>query len=171
MSATATDSLWSYALERYARPGAEALCLRLQDDHGWDVCELLWVAWLAGRGSQPDLSDAEALAAVRRWQREMTLPLRQRRRELKREAHESPHLEPLRQALKQAELLAERETLRRLERLPAHPAPKDERSAREIALNGCRSLNPIEPEAYPLLHQLFTHWLMPCADAEPTPTC
>lgn len=165
-------SLWVYALDRYARPGAESDCLRLQDDHGWDICELLWIAWLSERRLVPDRLAGPALEAVRTWQREMTLPLRARRRELKASAQAEPRLEALRQALKRAELLSERETLTRLEALPARPtslAPAT--TPAEVALSACGSLQAVTAEAYPLLCRLFRRWTASGPDAEPRPTC
>lgn len=169
MSIDVSVSLWSYALDRYARPGSEADCLSLQDDHGWDVCELLWIAWLSEQGRRPDPTAANALRAARAWQREMTVPLRERRRRLKQEAREQPRLEPLRQALKQAELHAEREMLARLEALPTLDAKVN--CAREQALIACQDLGPITADAYPTLRKLLARWIISVSDAEPKPTC
>ncbi|MGQ7245636.1 TIGR02444 family protein [Salinicola sp. V024] len=165
----ASPSLWSYALDRYALPGVETLCLTLQDEHGWDICELLWIAWLSEQRRRPDPGAADALAAARRWQQEMTVALRERRRRLKREAQEQPRLEPLRQALKQAELQAEREMLARLEALPTTDGETD--SALEQALASCQTLRKTTAGAYPVLRELLAHWLIDASDAEPKPTC
>lgn len=164
-----SDSLWSYALDRYARPGVEAECLALQNEHGWDICELLWVAWLSERHQRPDPAAANALAEARRWQREMTVPLRERRRTLKAEAHRRPQLEPLRQLLKQAELQAEREMLARLEALPTLVAEVD--SPLEQALASCRTLRDMTADDYPPLRRLLARWTIDAPDAEPKPTC
>lgn len=168
-------SLWEYALARYAQPGIEPLCLALQDAHGWDICELLWIAWLTGRGREPD---APALAPVRSWQREMTWPLRERRRALKAQVAAEPRLQALRQALKQAELESEREALARLEILASRPRPaaKRVRPRWQTALEACRCLTDgraIESTApdYPLLRQLFARWEPDASGAEPNPTC
>lgn len=107
-------SLWDQALALYARPGVEAACLALQDQAGVDVCELLWACWLERHGLTPDDDAPTHLAPIRAWQAEMTRPLRDRRRALKELALTDPTLAELRQALQRAELLAERETLRRL---------------------------------------------------------
>jgi len=106
-------SLWEFALAFYSRDGVEAACLRLQDEAGVDVCELLWHAWLHHLGLACDANPA----AVRRWQREVTAPLRQLRRTLKPAASARDSVAELRQTLKQAELQAEREALSRLARL------------------------------------------------------
>ncbi|MAM56341.1 MAG: TIGR02444 family protein [Salinicola sp.] len=164
-----SGSLWTYALDRYARPGVEAECLRLQDDHGWDICELLWVAWLSERHLRPDPEAGQALAAARRWQQEMTVPLRSRRRALKAEVSRHPRLEPLRQTLKQAELQAEREMLARLAALPALEAMTA--AALEQALDSCRMLREVPSEDYPPLRRLLARWIIDAPDAEPKSTC
>jgi len=165
----AFPSLWSYALDRYARPGVETLCLTLQDEHGWDICELLWIAWLSEQRRGPDPDATDALAVARDWQREMTVPLRERRRALKSEVTRQPRLEPLRQTLKQAELQAEREMLARLAALPTIGGESN--SALEQALDSCRSLREITPGTYRVLRELLACWLIEESDAEPKPTC
>ncbi|WP_157957553.1 TIGR02444 family protein [Salinicola halophyticus] len=165
----AFPSLWSYALDRYARPGAETLCLTLQDAHGWDICELLWIAWLSEQRRRPDPDAADALADARAWQREMTVPLRKRRRALKSEARLQPRLEPLRQTLKQAELQAEREMLTRLEALPTLAGEPE--TGVELALRACRTLRDIDDDAYPVLRDLLACWLIDTSDAEPKSNC
>ncbi|WP_104203182.1 TIGR02444 family protein [Billgrantia saliphila] len=112
----ATDPLWDFALSFYARPGVEAACLLLQDEAGVDVCELLWHCWLHRHGLRLVEAPPE-LAAIRRWQEEVTVPLRGLRRRLKAEAIRSAGVAHVREQLKQAELAAERETLARLQRL------------------------------------------------------
>jgi uncharacterized protein (TIGR02444 family) len=105
--------LWTFALDLYGREGVEAACLSLQDEAGVDVCELLWLCWLHHHG----LSCAAPPDEARRWQREVTIPLRHLRRALKPEARGQESVAELRRTIQQAELQAERETLRRLERL------------------------------------------------------
>ncbi|MBS9404652.1 TIGR02444 family protein [Halomonas sp. TRM85114] len=108
--------LWDFALALYVREGIEDACLTLQDDAGVDVCELLWHCWLFHAGVMFEAEPA-GLAEVRRWQAEVTRPLRRLRRTLKGEATRRPGVAELRQTLKQAELEAERDTLARLEQL------------------------------------------------------
>ncbi|MFY0992755.1 TIGR02444 family protein [Halomonas sp. C05BenzN] len=112
----AASPLWDFALAFYARDGVEAACLHLQDDAGLDVCELLWHCWLYHHGLGPP-DDPDGMAGIRRWQREVTVPLRHLRRSLKAEAGARTGVAELRRTLKQAELEAERETLARLEAL------------------------------------------------------
>ncbi|QFT86604.1 hypothetical protein FIU88_16795 [Halomonas sp. THAF12] len=107
----AADPLWDFALALYARPGAEAACLHLQDDAGLEVIELLWRLWLFHHG----LAAGPMPDSVARWQAEVTAPLRRLRRSLKAEAAERESVAALRQRLKAAELDAEREALARLE--------------------------------------------------------
>lgn len=109
----ADKPLWPFALALYACPGIEAACLRLQDDAGVDICELLWRCWLLHHGAVPECEIG--LAEVHRWQHEVTAPLRYLRRKLKTDANEHDGVARLRDTLKQAELQAERETLARLE--------------------------------------------------------
>ncbi|WP_110669432.1 TIGR02444 family protein [Salinicola halophilus] len=166
----ASPSLWSFALERYARPGAEALCLDLQDTHGLDVCELLWAAWLAERGLAVADDAPVRLEPIRHWQSDMTQALRERRRALKPLTAATPSLEALRQALKRAELEAERETLRRLETL-SMPWPQPTSTGVALALDNCRCLDELDPRAYPALRELMTRWLEKSSDAEPSRPC
>ncbi len=108
--------LWDYALALYAKKGVAAACLHLQDEFGADVCELLWICWLACHDLAPDRDAPLVLAPVRDWQHETTQPLRDLRRRLKLQAVTSG-LESLRETVKRAELQSERETLLRLQRL------------------------------------------------------
>ncbi|MCE3027746.1 TIGR02444 family protein [Salinicola sp. DM10] len=187
-TADAADDLWDFALARYARPGAQARCLSLQDDHGYDVCELLWLAWLAEHGREPSPDATQGLAEVRHWQETMTRPLRQRRRELKAALETRPRLSELRQRLQQAELLAERETLIRLAELPSRRAASSEPPAYYDPLAAAQALcaawaTPTRAAAQPTtdlgttspayatLQPLLTLWLAATPDAEPNPSC
>ncbi len=127
-------SLWDQALDLYARPGVEAACLALQDQTKVDVCELLWACWLYRHGLTPDRDAPSHLAPIRAWQAEMTRPLRAQRRALKQLALTDPALAELRATLKRAELLAERETLRRLADLATAGAAIRPRQAQETSL-------------------------------------
>ncbi|MGE4532541.1 TIGR02444 family protein [Halomonas sp.] len=135
----ASDPLWEFALAFYARPGVEGACLGLQDQAGIDVCELLWRCWLLTHGALPGEAAEAGLAAVHRWQREVTAPLRRLRRGLKADAEAREGVARLREALKRAELEAERETLARLESLalahPLAPLPPTEGAAEKTLEN------------------------------------
>lgn len=117
------NDLRRFALDLYAAPGVESACLCLQDEAGLDVCALLWRCWLAHRGRRATETMTPKLVKAERWQREMTLPLRQRRRWLKTQTSERPGLETLRSLLKRAELESEMETLSQLEALGAMAEP------------------------------------------------
>ncbi|WP_089797195.1 TIGR02444 family protein [Halomonas korlensis] len=108
--------LWDFALGLYGQENVERACLTLQDEAEVDVCELLWQCWLFHAGVVLQ-AEPTGLAEVRRWQAEITRPLRQLRRALKSEATRRPGVAELRQTLKHAELEAERDTLARLEQL------------------------------------------------------
>ncbi|XKH60106.1 TIGR02444 family protein [Halomonas sediminis] len=106
--------LWDFALKWYSRPGVEAACLRLQEEAGVDVCELLFHGWLYSHGFQASPERVEKYRKERlRWQHEVTAVLRDLRRGLKAEAAARQGVLALRETLKQAELLAERENLQR----------------------------------------------------------
>lgn len=119
--------LRDFAFRFYACSGVESICLKLQDEAGVDVCELLWCIWLFQHGlSLPN--DPEGLDEIRRWQREITTPLRRIRRELRVEAAHETKVAALRKTLKDAELLAEVEGLRRLQALALEARPQALRS-------------------------------------------
>lgn len=115
-----STQLWDFALSLYARDGVAEACLALQDEGGADICELLWVCWLASRGLMLADEAEQSLGSVRDWQRQFTYPLRAQRRALKPLVAAQPDVAPLRRTLKEAELLAERETLRQLQALTEH---------------------------------------------------
>jgi len=123
----AAAPLWDFALALYARDGVEAACLTLQDEADLDVCEVLWHAWLFHHGALL-VGEPPALAAVRRWQRDVTVPLRTLRRRLKPAAQGAPGVADVRRALQRAELAAERETLHRLQHLAEHDTGRHLRS-------------------------------------------
>ncbi|WP_068825090.1 TIGR02444 family protein [Pseudomonas sp. BMS12] len=111
------SDLWSFANACYARPGVEAICLRLQEQ-GVDVCLLLCALWLERRGaaaSEPRLQQLQAISLP--WQRDVVRPLRELRQSWRTAAADDPQLTSLRERIKVTELEAEQELLRRLERL------------------------------------------------------
>ena len=129
-------SLWDFAVALYARPGVEAACLTLQDDHGQCVDLLLWRLWALGRRiGAGDLARAATLA--RDWEGAVTAPLRAARRALAAPAAgiaDSARL-VLRGQVKAAELAAERLLLEALEAAtPRDPAPPVDVTAALAAL-------------------------------------
>ncbi|CDG52803.1 conserved hypothetical protein [Halomonas sp. A3H3] len=118
--------LWDFALTLYARPGVEAACLKLQEEAGLDVCEMLFHCWLYSCGLE---AEPRALAYQREqrhlWQCHVTEVLRGLRQDLKASAAASESVKALRETIKQAELMAERENLQRWQAW-ASASPSDE---------------------------------------------
>jgi uncharacterized protein (TIGR02444 family) len=78
-------TFWRYSLRLYRAEGVADACLALQDRSGADVNVLLFCCWTGSRGQALSVREIRAaLATVRRWQREVVLPLREARRALKR---------------------------------------------------------------------------------------
>lgn len=104
--------LWDFACAFYADEQVASACLTLQDEGGVDVCELLFHAWLYHHGLEACHEAMERERLEREaWQREVTLPLRTLRRELKQRAASSSSVAALRETIKRAELAAEKENL------------------------------------------------------------
>jgi uncharacterized protein (TIGR02444 family) len=106
--------LSDWAQAAYARPAVARACLGLQDDHGQNVCLMLWAMW--ARPADP-VAIARAAATARLWDAAAVSPLRAVRRGLK-----APHppiedaaREALREQVKAAELAAERALLQALD--------------------------------------------------------
>ncbi|MGY2683219.1 TIGR02444 family protein [Pseudomonas tolaasii] len=107
--------LWSFALSTYARPGVEAVCLRLQEQ-GADVCLLLCAAWLEQRGVVLTDERVQALRHIAGpWQSQVIEPLRQMRVQWRAMAQQDEPLAGLRERVKALELDAERQLLARLQ--------------------------------------------------------
>ena len=112
----ASEALWPYALEVYARPGVEPVLLRLQDEHDQCVPLLLWSLWMAGGGRPIDAAKATACAELARaWQDAAVAPLRRLRRGLKTRAKTEQLQARVRHGVKALELEAERMLLQMLE--------------------------------------------------------
>ncbi len=123
------SDLWSFASCCYARPGVETACLRLQAA-GADVCLLLCGLWLEQRATGHDKQrQAQLLALSEPWQRQMVRPLRELRQGWREAAQADAALLRLREQVKALELEAERELLRRLERLAGDWTGQDSNSA------------------------------------------
>ncbi|MDB5698967.1 MAG: hypothetical protein JWN69_1771 [Alphaproteobacteria bacterium] len=109
----AQRAFWSYSLATYARDGIEDLCLRLQDDHGFDVNLLLICLWIA-ETRQMVVGSTELAglrAAIAPWMADVVEPLRRIRRRIKNPlAYQlTPEVsEPCRGIVKTAELEGER---------------------------------------------------------------
>jgi uncharacterized protein (TIGR02444 family) len=108
MTLTNTESnpFWEFSLSIYAQPGVAVCCLQLQESAAVDVNVLLYACWCASEGWVLGTTELAAVtAAVEDWRRDVVLPLRLLRRDLR----EYPGVESTRAILKQAELEAERE--------------------------------------------------------------
>lgn len=135
--------LWDWALNAYARPGAEPACLALQDHGGQNIPLLLWAFWAGEAGRNPDLQTGAREA--RRWEADVLGPLRGLRRALK--ASPDPDFQAVRAQIKTVELDAERRLLGLLEgAAPLHgppPAAADLLSGAALAYGA-----PLPPEAF-----------------------
>lgn len=162
-----STQLWDYALSLYSAPGVADACLVLQDEGGADVCELLWVCWLAHQNLRPADDIGPHLRNVRRWQATYTYPLRAQRRALKPEAANSKTIARLRQTIKEAELLAEREALQQLQRLSQQGRETVRMAPGDTLVNALRRLTPrLSRNASSALAQLAR-----AAGAEPPASC
>lgn len=111
-----TQAFWAFSLDVYARPRVAELCIKLQDDYGFDVNLMLLGLWLAKTG--PTALDEQGLAALRAaaapFNDNLVHPLRRARRWAKPLAGTAsdPEAEAVRRdlyaAIKQSELKAER---------------------------------------------------------------
>jgi uncharacterized protein (TIGR02444 family) len=82
------NTLGSFAVECYQRPGVAECCLRLQDDAGADINMLLTAAWLAEQNRCWQPAQVRGLITLcADWREHCILPLRTVRRYLKEEKH------------------------------------------------------------------------------------
>ena len=113
-------TLWSWALEAYARPDAAPAALYLQDSYGQCVPYLLWAAWAAAeaRPLTPDILKRGA-ALAHRWEQTAVGSLRTARREMKAPVTgiADAEREALRAEVKALELKAEQTVMAALEAL------------------------------------------------------
>jgi uncharacterized protein (TIGR02444 family) len=119
-------ALWDWALEVHGWAGVDAALIALQDDHGQCVSYLLWAAWTASAGRPLDAASLDRGADLtRRWEGEVTSPLRAARRGLKPAwpGVADAAREALRGRVKADELDAERCLLEALEALSPIGAP------------------------------------------------
>jgi uncharacterized protein (TIGR02444 family) len=124
-------SLWNFAVAVYGQPKIATLCLRLQDEHDFDVNLLLWCLWYGEHYGQIDAALMDrALEFSRLWQEQVVAPLRRTRRWLRHQRPAADHgsgMEELRQQVKACELASERLQLDRLQTLRAVSAPASSR--------------------------------------------
>ncbi len=112
-------TLWDWALEAYAQPGAQPALLALQDEHGLSVPYLLWAGWAAGAIGGRSEACAAPAALCRAWEAGVTGPLRQARRALKQpfDGVDAAARLALRGRIQHEELSAERLLLETLQRI------------------------------------------------------
>lgn len=120
---SAAEEFWRFSLDFYARPGVEAACLTLQDQHGRDVNIVLYLCWLGlsarGRIDRNGIARAEEVLAP--WRRAAIEPLRKARRGLSSVDREG--VAALYEAAKAIELAAERMGQQQLAALAPPPSP------------------------------------------------
>ena len=112
-------SLWNFATDYYAQPGIAEVCLRLQDEHEFDVNLLLFCCWY---GVHYGIAEKPLLQALYEyscdWQQNVVRPMRETRRWLKSAIASSPgnkhELTMLRERVKTLELESERQQLEML---------------------------------------------------------
>jgi uncharacterized protein (TIGR02444 family) len=145
-------SLWEDAGRLYARPGVEALCLALQDDHGQCVSFLLWAGWAARAGRFPDRAElGEAAALARAVEERVLRPVRGARRALKRSGPAAAAA-----VVSAAELDAERRLLEALERAaPAAGPPVEVVAGLSMAIEAWAGGTPL-PEQVAALARAFS---------------
>jgi uncharacterized protein (TIGR02444 family) len=154
-------AFWSYSLATYARDEVEDLCLRLQDDHGFDVNVLLICLWVAetDRAVVRSSEIAALRAATAPWMADIVEPLRRIRRRLK---DPLPYQlttdvsEPCRSIVKTAELEGERIEQLLLVRTLRPDRPAEKGSAKEAAVESLAAYATLldEPGAAEPLAQL-----------------
>jgi uncharacterized protein (TIGR02444 family) len=112
--------LWDWAVAAYGAPGVGEACVALQDNHEQNVPLLLWSAWTAAVGLNPDAETIEAACdTARAWDSVVVAPLRAVRRTLKApipDIDDGPR-QAVRERVKALELEAERHLLEALEAL------------------------------------------------------
>lgn len=154
-------AFWSYSLATYARDEVEDLCLRLQDDHGFDVNVLLICLWVAETNQAVVRSGeiAALRAATAAWMADVVEPLRRIRRRLK---DPLPYQlttdvsEPCRSIVKTAELEGERIEQLLLVRALRPDRAAEKGSAKEAAVESLAAYATLldEPGAAAPLAQL-----------------
>jgi uncharacterized protein (TIGR02444 family) len=122
----------------------EALCLRLQDEHGQCVSFLLWAAWAGAQGRRIDATALrEAASMARGWETTVLRPLRSARRALKTARPGLPAAEQaaLGARVQAEELTAERLLLEALE-TKAGAAPSGPADVRRAVEDAARAWDP-----------------------------
>ena len=135
----AENPFWDFSVKLYGREGVPPACLRLQDSYNADVNILMYCCWVAwDRAMRLDSqATGRILASVDAWKKDVVVPLRTIRRDLKDATHQGidPKLqERLRSEIKGIELRSERLQQDALFALPLPEPPEDASDARASAL-------------------------------------
>ena len=141
------SELWDWAVRAYETDGVAEACLHLQDAAGQNVPLLLWAAWGARTGREPDDDTLEAACDIARaWQETAIAPLREVRRSLKGRNPdlEDADREAVRARVKAVELEAERRLLAALEALTPQPG-SGKRPVLEAMIAAARQWSPMTP--------------------------
>lgn len=131
-------SLWDYAVELYSQPEVRENCLRLQDEHAWNVNLLLACVWYGQYfGTMTDSQCRTIHSSASHWNERVVSPLRQLRRWLKTHIEDADNIRPdaesLRESVKKLELAGERQLLKRIEeQLLVDSQPFSERSRQRL---------------------------------------
>ena len=117
----APESFWDFSLRVY--PRVEDLCLRLQDEAGFEVNLLLWVIWMGQNGRAIDHTLGDAVRLAHGWSAAVG-GLRQVRRALRAPPAGMPATDPLRAQVAACELEAEKLLQEALQTLALGAAPQ-----------------------------------------------
>jgi uncharacterized protein (TIGR02444 family) len=133
--------IWDWCLAAYERPGVPQACLHLQDDYGLSTPLLMWAVWA---GAVDPALLATAASVARRWEIEVSAPIRSARRDLKARVPkvDDAAREALRTEVKAVELHAERVLF---EALGALAEPRDEDAL--LALTAACAAWGVQPPA------------------------
>lgn len=115
-----TPSLWIFANDRYKRDGVSQLCLRLQNEQGFDTNLILFCCWFGTHYGIVEPALMQTLYEYScNWNNNAVQPVRQTRGWLKALIESSPtnqqELTELREKVKEVELECERHQLDELE--------------------------------------------------------
>lgn len=100
------NPLWDFALELYAKPGIEAICLDLQNEHKLSINRLIFAVWAAKEQKLLDLKRLTSSDA-NEWQQPIAHPLRSVRYKVRERLDNHPELENVYKNLRKAELQSE----------------------------------------------------------------
>ncbi len=108
---TGFPDFWDWSLKAYNKSGVADIMLGLQDDYGFNVNLILWCLW-AGE-YHPGLEDteiAQLLGSTQDWQKRVTIPLRNIRKDMKKmkSTLQKQDAKKLRREVKRLELESER---------------------------------------------------------------